>query len=415
MTEDKGTLVPQIRFRGFTDAWVQRKLGEVAEIKTGPFGSTLHAEDYVDDGMPIITTEHFKSGDLPVNKNGIPQVSDMDYKRLKQYLLVKGDIVFSRVGSVDINALVLEFQEGWMFSGRVLRVRPDKNILGLFLHYELDTTRAKNDVTSRAVGQTMPSINTEILKDTTVYISELLPEQTIIGNFFHTIDDTITLYKRKLDGLKELKKGYLQQMFPQAGKDVPQLRFTGFAGNWEKMRLGEVSTKVGRRNSNGEDFPAYSINNQVGFIPQGEQFEDSRLDNLNKDAYKIVEPNDFAYNPARVNVGSIAFNNLAKSVIISSLYVVVKMDESVDNGFVLQYIMSPEFITEVRKNTEGTVREYLFYENFANIAFPFAPIKAEQAAIGNFFRNIDEQILDQQSKLDKLKQLKSAYLQKMFI
>ena len=409
MTEDKGTLVPQIRFRGFTDAWVQRKLGEVAEFSKG---NGYSKGDLIDKGNPIILY-----GRLYTNYETLIENVDAFTKMKENSVLSQGgEVIIPSSGETaeDISRASVVAKAGIILGGDLNIVKPDSTIYPTFLAIIISNGNQQKELSKRAQGKSVVHISNSDLKEVVLQLPSII-EQIAINNFFRTLDDTITLYKRKLDGLKELKKGYLQQMFPQAGKDVPQLRFTGFAGNWEKMRLGEVSTKVGRRNSNGEDFPAYSINNQVGFIPQGEQFEDSRLDNLNKDAYKIVEPNDFAYNPARVNVGSIAFNNLAKSVIISSLYVVVKMDESVDNGFVLQYIMSPEFITEVRKNTEGTVREYLFYENFANIAFPFAPIKAEQAAIGNFFRNIDEQILDQQSKLDKLKQLKSAYLQKMFI
>jgi len=390
-------------------AWVQRKLGEVAEFSKG---NGYSKGDLIDKGNPIILY-----GRLYTNYETLIENVDAFTKMKENSVLSQGgEVIIPSSGETaeDISRASVVAKAGIILGGDLNIVKPDSTIYPTFLAIIISNGNQQKELSKRAQGKSVVHISNSDLKEVVLQLPSII-EQIAINNFFRTLDDTITLYKRKLDGLKELKKGYLQQMFPQAGKDVPQLRFTGFAGNWEKMRLGEVSTKVGRRNSNGEDFPAYSINNQVGFIPQGEQFEDSRLDNLNKDAYKIVEPNDFAYNPARVNVGSIAFNNLAKSVIISSLYVVVKMDESVDNGFVLQYIMSPEFITEVRKNTEGTVREYLFYENFANIAFPFAPIKAEQAAIGNFFRNIDEQILDQQSKLDKLKQLKSAYLQKMFI
>ncbi|WNY24095.1 hypothetical protein MmiHf6_14240 [Methanimicrococcus hongohii] len=229
--ENKNT--PEIRFKGFTDAWVQRKLGEVAEIRTGPFGSVLHAEDYIENGVPIVTTEHFKDGALPKNKENIPQVSDNDYERLRAYILINNDIVFSRVGSVDINALVTEFQEGWLFSGRVLRVRPSKGIRGEYLHYLLETSKVKKDIIARAVGQTMPSINTEILKETKTLATNSLLEQTTIDNFFHTLDNIITLHKRKLDLLKELKKGYLQLMFPQEGECVPRIRFDGFTESWK--------------------------------------------------------------------------------------------------------------------------------------------------------------------------------------
>lgn len=209
----EGETVPEIRFEGFSHPWEQRKLGSISEIKTGPFGSTLHADDYVTDGIPIITTEHFKNGDLPTSKNGLPQVSDEDYKRLSSYVLNEGDIVFSRVGSVDINALVMPSQRHWLFSGRVLRVRPDMVNDPQFLHTVLETETIKADIRSRAVGQTMPSINTEILNETLVMMPQLRAEQEQIGQFFYSLNKTITLHQRKCDKLRQAKSALLNQMF----------------------------------------------------------------------------------------------------------------------------------------------------------------------------------------------------------
>jgi type I restriction enzyme S subunit len=118
-------------------------------------------------------------------------------RRLQNYVLKTDDIVFSRVGSVDINALITPFQSSWLFSGRVLRVRPNGSIASQYLHYELSTERAKSDVIGRAVGQTMPSINTEILKKTKVYLPPAIDEQAQIGSFMASLDRLITLHQRR--------------------------------------------------------------------------------------------------------------------------------------------------------------------------------------------------------------------------
>lgn len=194
----------------------------------------------------------------------------------------------------------------------------------------------------------------------------------------------------------------------------PEIRFPGFTDDWEQRKFKEFSKKTGKKNTKDLDFPAYSVSNKAGLISQTEQFDGSRLDDLEKTNYKFVEPNEFAYNPARVNVGSIAFNNLGMTVIVSSLYVVVKMSEDLDNEFILQFIKSPTFIKEVKRNTEGSVREYLFYENFANIKFPFTRNKEEQQKIGAFFKQLDDTIALHQRKLDLLKETKKGFLQKMF-
>ena len=215
--------VPAIRFAGFTDP-----------------------EDYVDDGIPIVTTEHFKTGVLPKDKEGIPQVSEEDAKRLEQYRAKEGDILFSRVGSVDANAQVFAGQDGWLFSGRVLRARPDLTLVSsAYLHYELETEEVKSSVISRAVGGTMASINTEILFQTPIFIPAKMTEQNKIGSTCARLDSLITLHQRKRQWLKWLdeggegthhdidilvfydklvvfKKSMLEKMFPKDGESVPE-------------------------------------------------------------------------------------------------------------------------------------------------------------------------------------------------
>ena len=194
----------------------------------------------------------------------------------------------------------------------------------------------------------------------------------------------------------------------------PSIRFKGYTEPWEQRKFKDLSSKGGKRNSSGNEYPVYSVSNQSGLIPQSEQFEGSRLDTLDKNSYKIVDPNDFVYNPARINVGSIAFNHLRESIIVSSLYVIFSLNRSVDNRFALQFIKSDDFIKEVRKNTEGSVREYLFYENFSNIRLPLPPTLSEQTAIGSFFQELDQLITLQQRELDLMKEGKKTLLSKMF-
>ena len=242
--------VPAIRFAGFTDPWEQRKLGDVADIKTGPFGTLLHAEDYVDDGIPIVTTEHFKTGVLPKDKEGIPQVSEEDAKRLEQYRAKEGDILFSRVGSVDANAQVFAGQDGWLFSGRVLRARPDLTLVSsAYLHYELETEEVKSSVISRAVGGTMASINTEILFQTPIFIPAKMTEQNKIGSTCARLDSLITLHQRKYDKLVILKKSMLEKMFPKDGESVPEIRFAGFTDPWEQRKFSNLTDRVSMQSS----------------------------------------------------------------------------------------------------------------------------------------------------------------------
>ena len=206
----KNLNVPPLRFPEFSGEW---KCTTIGDIKNGPFGSVLHAEDYVKNGIPIVTTEHFKTGLMPSDKFGIPQVSNEDYIRLKGYRLETNDIVFSRVGSVDINAHVGIEQNGWLFSGRVLRVRPKYDIDSLFLHYALSTEAVKRDIRNRAVGQTMPSINTPILSSTTIQLPKDLFEQKKVAHFLRLLDKRIITQNKIIEDLKKLKSAISERLF----------------------------------------------------------------------------------------------------------------------------------------------------------------------------------------------------------
>lgn len=167
-----------------------RFLRDIADIQTGPFGSQLHKEDYVEYGTPIVTVEHL--GNRKFTEQNLPKVSDSDKERLKKYVLATGDIVFSRVGSVDRCSYVDEEHNGWMFSGRCLRVRPSENIDSLYLYYYFCREETRQFVRNIAVGATMPSINTKLLGEVPVAVPDL-QIQKMVSNILSTIDDKIEL------------------------------------------------------------------------------------------------------------------------------------------------------------------------------------------------------------------------------
>ena len=404
----------------FPPTWEQRKLGDISEIKTGPFGSTLHADDYVSDGIPIITTEHFKTGSLPIDKCGLPQVSENDFSRLSAYILNAGDIVFSRVGSVDINALITPFQSTWLFSGRVLRVRPQNKNSSQFLHTLLETEDVKNDIRTRAVGQTMPSINTEILKTTPLRLPESTLEQEQLGKYFLNLDTLITLHQRKYEKLVNIKKSMLDKMFPKNGASVPEIRFKGFTDLWEQRKLEEYLEVSGQKNFEGiytkEDVLSVSgdfgIVNQIEF--QGRSFAGASVAN-----YGVVETGDIVYtkSPLKSNPYGIIKANKGKNGIVSTLYAVYKPKQSANPEFVQIYFeqdarMNNYMHPLVNKGAKNDMK--VSAENALKGQIVFPDIK-EQRTISEFFRNLDTLITLHQRKLEKLQNIKKSCLEKMFV
>lgn len=411
---------PAIRFKGFSDAWEQRKLGDISEIKTGPFGSTLHADDYVSDGTPIITTEHFKTGALPRSKNGLPQVSDSDYKRLTAYTLDDGDIVFSRVGSVDINALITPFQSNWLFSGRVLRVRPQTDISSKFLHTRLETESIKTDIRTRAVGQTMPSINTEILKITPLVLPSSAAEQEQIGSYFAALDNLITLHQRKFEKLTNVKKSMLEKMFPQNGSSYPEIRFKGFTDPWEQRKLEDYLTVSAEKNTGNiygrSDVLSvsgdYGIVNQIEF--QGRSFAGASVSN-----YGVVQTGDVVYtkSPLNSNPYGIIKTNKGKPGIVSTLYAVYHPKENAFSDFIQVYFeqharMNNYMHPLVNKGAKNDMK--VSAENALKGPVCF-PSRIEQESISAFFSVLDNLITLHQRELEKLQNIKKSMLEKMFV
>lgn len=194
-------------------------LRDIADIQTGPFGSQLHKEDYVDIGTPIVTVEHL--GNRVFTEQNLPKVSDEDKARLSKYVLKEGDIVFSRVGSVDRCSYVDAAHDGWMFSGRCLRVRPNTEVDPLYLYYFFCLEDTKKFVRNIAVGATMPSINTKLLGEVEVAYPSQTEQQKIVA-LLSALDDKIEINQKINDNLQQQAQTLYKQCFPyRVDDDLP--------------------------------------------------------------------------------------------------------------------------------------------------------------------------------------------------
>ena len=216
--------------------WKECTIGDIADVQTGPFGSQLHEKDYVSAGTPIVTVEHL--GNRTFSTQNLPMVSDSDKSRLQKYCMKQGDLIFSRVGSVDRCTYANENNEGWLFSGRCLRVRPQECVDSMWLYYFFCLESTKTFIRNIAVGATMPSINTKLMCEVPVKYPPLA-EQQRIAKILSTLDDKIELNNAINRNLEEQAQAIFKSWF---------IDFEPFGGempsDWENGKLSDLGTVV---------------------------------------------------------------------------------------------------------------------------------------------------------------------------
>ncbi len=195
---------------------------------------------------------------------------------------------------------------------------------------------------------------------------------------------------------------------------TPSIRFKGFTDPWEQRKFEDVTFLSGEKNKNNLPFESYSVTNENGFVPQNEQFENGgTMATADKRMYYIVSKNSFAYNPARINVGSIGYYDGSENVIVSSLYEVFKTSEDIDDRYLWHWFKSNNFKKLIEQYQEGGVRLYFYYDKLCMCSLPTPSIQ-EQVKIGRYFDNLDNLITLHQRKYNKLLNVKKSMLEKMF-
>ena len=256
--------------------WKEVRLGEVADVQTGPFGSQLHKENYVNKGTPIVTVEHL--GNKWFTSQNLPMVSDEDKLRLAKYCSQEGDVIFSRVGSVDRCSYVSKEYSGWLFSGRCLRVRPRSGINPEYLYYFLTNEGTKQYIRNIAVGATMPSINTKLLNEVPITIPSL-DDQHRIASILSSLDRKIELNNKINADLEEMAQAIFKNWFVdfEPFKDgkfvdselgmIPEGWKVGSPYKYVKVVYG-APYKSAKFNDNGEGLPLIRIRDLKDCNPQ---------------------------------------------------------------------------------------------------------------------------------------------------
>lgn len=388
---------PEIRFPGFTEDWEERKLGELTESFDGkrvPIDSDLRI-----------------SGKYPYyGATGIIDYVD-DYIFNGEYVLLAED---------GANIIMRNYPVAYLTQGKfwlnnhahIMRMRNGSN-------YFLVQVLEKIDYKKYNTGTAQPKLNSKIVKNIELKIPHI-EEQQQIGNFFKQLGDIIALHQRKLDLLKETKKGFLQKMFPKNGAKVPEIRFPGFTEDWEQRKLGEVVERVTRKNKKLESIRPLTISAQEGLIGQNEFFNKT-VASRDVSGYYLVKKGEFAYNKSYSNGypwGAVKRLNQYDMGVLSTLYIVFK-PKKIDSDFLEKYYDTTYWYKEVSKHAAEGARNHGLLNIAASDFFEteiVMPLKIEeQQKIGAFFKQLDDTIALHQRELDVLKETKKGFLQKMFV
>lgn len=301
--------------------------------------------------------------------NNIPYIinDNIAYKLLKLSPLINGDIVFADAAEDNTVGKCIEIithNDTDLVAGlHTIPCRPTIKFAEGYLGYYLNSTAFHNQLLQYIQGTKISSISKKSICQTIIsYPSEIINQQKIVS-YFQSLDSLIQTTSKKLASLKQIKAASLQSMFPQEGETVPKARFKGFEEEWICVLFKEIAYKTGIKNSENLSLESYSISNELGFIPQNEQFENGgTMSKADKRMYYIVSPKSFAYNPARINVGSLGYYQGERDVIVSSLYEVFKTSDIVDDLFLFYWFKTNIFKRMIEQYQEGGVRLYFFFD-----------------------------------------------------
>lgn len=324
----------------------EKFLRELADIQTGPFGSQLHKEDYVADGTPIVTVEHL--GNKMFSEQNLPRVSNTDKNRLKKYVLKQGDIVFSRVGSVDRCSYVDQKHDGWMFSGRCLRVRPTSEIDSEYLYYYFCLEETKQFVRNIAVGATMPSINTKLLGEVVVTFPELEQQKRISG-ILSAIDSKIEVNQKINDNLEQQAAALFSNLYNQSNTEV---RYTDLI-----QILGGGTPKTGETaywNGNIAFFTPKDVGTPYTFITEKTITEEG-LSHCNSRLYPV----NTVFVTARGTVGKVGLSGVPMAMNQSCYALVGK-----ETHQLLVYFYTLKAVDRLKHKASGAVFDAITTRDF---------------------------------------------------
>ncbi|WP_375319695.1 restriction endonuclease subunit S [Enterococcus faecium] len=402
---------PEIRFPGFTDDWEQRKLGEVADIIGGGTPNTNNPEYWNGD---IDWYAPAEIGKQIYVKNSQKKISQLGLQKSSAKILPIGTVLFTSRAGIGNTAILAK--EGTTNQGFQSIVPHENKLDSYFIFSRTHELKRYGEVTG--AGSTFAEVSGKQMAKMPILIP-YIDEQQKIGIFFKKLDDTITLHQRKLDLLKETKKGFLQKMFPKNGAKVPEVRFPGFTEDWEERKLSElaeVKTGFPFKNDDFIDGGDYLVITN-GNIQNNSALVDGNIGN------RISAVSDEIKDKYLLNYGDILVTmdgtvGRTAKVFEKNQILAQRVGRLVANTtpeFLYQWLNTGKFFGDMTKVSHGGTIKHISLSEISDFN-AFVPVNEdERVKIGSLLLNIDKTITLHQRKLDLLKETKKGFLQKMFV
>lgn len=404
---------PKIRFKGFSGEWKRSTLGDLALFSKG---SGYSKSDICKEGTPVILY-----GRMYTKYQSVFDEIDTFVNPKDNSVVSKGGEVIipgSGESSEDISLAAMVKNEGVILGGDLNILKFNQKVNDpAFMSMAITYSPTRAELSSYSQGKTVVHLrNSEIAKGTIRY-PDILEQNTIV-NYVLSLDAQISASTSRLDSLKQMKAASLQAMFPQEGETVPKVRFKGFDGEWKTRSLNNYAKKRTEKNVNRIYNVTLTNSAEFGIIDQRQFFDHDISNSENIDGYFVVRDKDFVYNPrisASAPVGPINQNKLGYSGVMSPLYLVFEV-KGINHDFLEIYFHTALWHKYMFDNGNSGARfDRLTISDDDFMRMPIPDISlAEQQSIASFFTSLDRQIALHTQRLEKLKQIKAACLDKMF-
>ena len=386
---------PKIRFKGFEGGWKAEELAHVCSVNRGV---RVTRNDLHNNGIYPV----YQNTDYPMG-----YYTKFNVESNNPFVIVGGSA--GLIGFCHTNFWAAD---DCVFFGD----NPIINKSFLYNNLIFHKTEIKRNVR----GASVPRLDRETLRKLPVSIPSL-PEQQEIASYFTSLDSQISASTSRLASLKQMKAASLQAMFPQEGETVPKIRFKGFEGEWKKVKLNSFAKRVTRKNSHLESTLALTIASAHGLVSQIDYFNNLVVGS-NIRNYYLLKKGEFAYNKSYSNgypFGSVKRLERYEQGILSTLYITFSIDNSISSDYLTHFFDTNLWHKEVAERAAEGARNHgllnIGANDFLDINIWKPESKSEQQAIASYFTSLDRQISLQSQRLEKLKQIKSACLDKMFV